>query len=211
MVIALIRHGQTDWNRELRMQGRTDIPLNRTGREQARTAAAALAAGGWDLVVSSPLGRARETAGILADELGIELGGTFEGLIEQEFGDAEGVPVAEIRERWPARDIPGMEPDADVARRGVAVLTAIAEQHPGRRVLAVAHGTLIRRTLAALSGHDPEHYPRLDNLSSSEVRPGSASGDEAAWFVHTVGGVAFDELVIDLDARAAGTPVELAG
>ncbi|MRG61224.1 histidine phosphatase family protein [Agromyces sp. CFH 90414] len=206
MVIALIRHGQTDWNRELRMQGRTDIPLNRTGRQQARDAALRFADGGWDLVVSSPLGRARETAEILADALGIELGGTFDGLIEQEFGEAEGVPVVEIRERWPARDIPGMEPDAAVGARGLAALAEIAGGHPERRVLAVAHGTLIRRTLATLSGHDAEHYPRLDNLSISEVR----HLDEA-WHVHTVGGVEFTTLVSELDARAAGVPATRAG
>ncbi|QEO13770.1 histidine phosphatase family protein [Agromyces intestinalis] len=194
MLLALIRHGQTDWNLALRMQGRADIPLNATGRAQARAAASGIAAlAPWNLVVSSTLGRARETAAILAAELGIELGGAYDELVEEEFGDAEGMLVAEVRHRWPVRDtIPNAEPAAEVGPRGLRGLERIRADHPGRSVLAVAHGTLIRRTLAEITGHDAADYPKLDNCSASLIE-----ADASGWTVHTAGGVPLAELLGD--------------
>jgi uncharacterized phosphatase len=198
MLLALIRHGQTDWNLDGRMQGRTDIPLNDTGREQALAAASALSHRPWDAVVSSPLWRARETAEIIATELDVPLGGGYDELIEQDFGTAEGTLVAELDIRWPDRDFAGKEPDDEVGARGIRGLERIGRDHPGARVLAVAHGTLIRYTLAAITGHDARHYPRLDNASSSFVR-----FDGVGWHVLTVGGVDAAEVLPDLDERAA--------
>ena len=197
MLIALIRHGQTDWNLALRMQGRTDIPLNDTGRQQASVAASALAAEPWDVVVSSPLLRARETAEIIAAELGVPLGGSYDELIEQDFGVAEGTLVSEMMTRWPDRDFAGKEPDEVVGPRGIRGLERIALDHPGARVLAVAHGTLIRHTLATITGHETRHYPKLDNASSSMVR-----FTDASWRVLTVGGADFVDLLPALDAPA---------
>ena len=197
MLIALIRHGQTDWNLALRMQGRSDIPLNDTGREQARVAAAALAAEPWDVVVSSPLLRARETAEIIATALGVPLGASYNELLEQDFGVAEGTLVDELATRWPDRDFAGMEPDEVVGPRGIRGLERIALDHPGARVLAVAHGTLIRYTLAAISGHETRQYPKLDNASSSMVR-----FTDASWRVLTVGGADFVDVLPPLDERA---------
>ncbi|HET8780671.1 MAG TPA: histidine phosphatase family protein [Agromyces sp.] len=198
MLIALIRHGQTDWNLAERMQGRSDIPLNATGREQARVAASALVNESWDVVVSSPLGRARETAEIIAGTLDMPLGATYDDLIEQDFGEAEGTFVADLDRRWPDRDFAGKEPDAEMGPRGIRALERIAVDHPGARVLAVAHGTLIRHTLAAITGHEERHYPKLENASSSFVR-----FTDAAWRVHTVGGADFTEVLVGIDERAA--------
>ena len=198
MLIALIRHGQTDWNLAERMQGRSDIPLNATGREQARVAASALVNEAWDVVVSSPLGRARETAKIIAGVLEVPLGATYDDLIEQDFGEAEGTFVADLDRRWPDRDFADKEPDAEMGPRGIRALERIAVDHPGARVLAVAHGTLIRHTLAAITGHEERHYPKLENASSSFVR-----FTDAAWRVHTVGGADFTEVLVGIDERAA--------
>ena len=198
MLLALIRHGQTDWNLAERMQGRTDIPLNDTGRDQARAAASVLAHRQWDVVVSSPLSRARETAEIIASSLGVPLGAGYDELIEQDFGVAEGTLVAELGARWPGREFPGMEPHEEAGRRGVQGIERIAHDHPGGHVLAVAHGTLIRRTLAEISGHDPQHYPRLDNASSSFVR-----FEDDGWRVLTVGGVDLAEVQAGIEERAA--------
>ena len=206
MVLALIRHGQTDWNLAARMQGRTDIPLNDTGRAQARAAASAFAAEPWHAVVSSPLGRARETAAILAEHLDVPLGAAYDELIEQEFGEAEGAFVADLDTRWPDRDFAGKEPDHEVGERGVRGLERVARDYDSKRVLVVAHGTLIRHTLAAITGHDPRHYPRLDNLSWSHVRANrptaateSRASTDAAWQVLTVAGVEFADVLVDLD------------
>ena len=65
-------------------------------------------------------------------------------------------------------------------------------------MLAIAHGTLIRHTLAALSGHDARHYPRFDNLSASHLH-----AQDAVWQVQSVGGRPFDEVRLEIDARAA--------
>ena len=197
MRIALIRHGQTDWNLAARMQGRTDIPLNDTGREQARVAASLLAIEPWDVVVSSPLGRARETAEIIAAALGVPLGASYDELVEQDFGAAEGTLVAELATRWPDRDFADKEPDEEVGPRGIRGLERIALDHPGARVLAVAHGTLIRHTLAAISGHETRQYQKLDNASSSLVRFA-----DATWRVLTVGGLDVADVLPRLDERA---------
>ena len=85
MRFALIRHGQTDWNAQRRLQGRTDIPLNDTGRAQAEAAATRIDRAEWDLVVSSSLGRARETAAILATRLDLPVAGAYDVLVEQDF------------------------------------------------------------------------------------------------------------------------------
>ena len=84
MTFAFIRHGQTDWNRDDQLQGSSDIPLNAEGREQAHEAAGILADGGWEVVVSSPLRRARETATIIAHDLGLELGPSYPALVERD-------------------------------------------------------------------------------------------------------------------------------
>jgi uncharacterized phosphatase len=193
MQLALIRHGQTDWNLRGLMQGRTDIPLNDTGRAQAEAASALIAGAEWDLVVSSTLGRARETAAILARRLGLPVAGAYDDLVEQDFGAAEGTLVSEIDVRWPGRAFEGKEPESEVGPRGVRALERIAVEHAGARVLAVAHGTLIRHVLGELSGHDARSYPKLDNLAVSQVERA-----DAAWRVLTVGGTPFADVLPSL-------------
>jgi probable phosphoglycerate mutase len=152
MPIALIRHGQTDWNAALRIQGSTDVPLNDTGRQQASGIVDRLDASRWDLVVSSPLSRARETAEILAAGLGLELGPVVPGLVERGYGEAEGATADVVRENWPDRQYPGMELEDEVQARGAAALAQIERDFPGRNVLAVSHGTLIRLTVGYVTG-----------------------------------------------------------
>lgn len=186
MIVAFIRHGQTDWNREGLLQGSSDIPLNDTGREQARDAFMTLGSRPWDVVVSSPLRRARETAQIIADGLGIPLGPAYDALVERDYGDLEGTPSAAAIERWPHRDYPGAESLDSVATRGAAALDRIAADNPGAAVLVVCHGTIIRYTLARLAGRP---VPGIDNGSVSMVR---ARAD--GWQVVTVNGIPLEEI-----------------
>ncbi|WP_209741751.1 MULTISPECIES: histidine phosphatase family protein [Micrococcaceae] len=150
---ALVRHGQTDWNAQRRLQGSTDIPLNDVGRGQARAAAAALSGHEWDAIVSSPLSRAAETANLIADGLGLSVARHVPELTERSFGPAEGLQAGPELE---ALRIPGgfrgAESEDQAASRGLAALEALAEEFRGRRVLVVAHGTLIRVSLSRAIG-----------------------------------------------------------
>ncbi|MCW4384873.1 histidine phosphatase family protein [Salinibacterium sp. SYSU T00001] len=187
MTIAFIRHGQTDWNAEGRMQGGSDIPLNDVGREQAREAASVLVDGGWDVIVSSPLSRARETAAIIADGIELELGRSYEQLIERNYGEGEGLTRDEIESRWGSvQKTPGMETLDSVVGRGTAALQQISEEYAGRNVVVVCHGTIIRYTLAKLAGRP------LDQIMNGSIS--TLDYRDEAWRVLSVNGV---ELVVE--------------
>lgn len=150
---ALVRHGQTDWNAERRLQGSTDIPLNDVGRGQARDAVAALAPYRWDAVVSSPLSRAAETADLIAEGLGLTVARRIPALTERGFGPAEGMQAGPELE---ALRIPGgfrgAESEDDAAARGLGALEELAGEFRGRSVLVVTHGTLLRVSLSRATG-----------------------------------------------------------
>ena len=150
---ALVRHGQTDWNAQRRLQGSTDIPLNNVGRGQARDAVAGLSAYEWDAVVSSPLGRAAETADIIAEGLGLSVSRRVPGLIERGYGKAEGLQDGpELNALRIPGGFEGAETEEATAARGLAALENLAEEYRGRRVLVVSHGTLIRLAMDQATG-----------------------------------------------------------
>jgi probable phosphoglycerate mutase len=150
--IALVRHGQTDWNVQRRVQGSTDVPLNATGRAQAADAAERLAAdGSWHAVVTSPLARAADTASVIADGLGLPHPESVEALAERRYGALEGLTTAErARLRSLSVYVRGLESRSSVADRAVSALLGIAETHPGRSVVAVTHGGVIQAVLLQL-------------------------------------------------------------
>ncbi|MBT2597643.1 histidine phosphatase family protein [Arthrobacter sp. ISL-72] len=154
---ALIRHGQTDWNAQRRLQGSTDIPLNDVGRGQACDAVAALSGYEWDAVVSSPLSRAAETAELIAAGLGLSVARHVPELVERSFGPAEGMQDGPELD---ALRIPGgfrgAESEDEAASRGLAALESLAEEFRGRRLLVVAHGTLLRVSLSRAIGRTLE-------------------------------------------------------
>lgn len=178
MTFAFIRHGQTDWNRDLRLQGSSDIPLNDTGRNQAREAVDVLSTTRWDAVVSSPLSRARETAQVIADGLGIALGPSYDELVERHYGDAEGATAEIIEARWPDHEYPGLESLDSVVARGIAALDRIADDYGDANVVIVCHGTIIRYTLGALAGQ------KLDLIRNGSTATFDRIGE--GWRVHTV-------------------------
>lgn len=154
---ALIRHGQTDWNAAMRIQGRSDIPLNATGRGQATAAVTALSVDDWDLLVSSPLSRAAETADLIGAGLGIPVSRRIPGLVERDYGLAEGLGAGDELEALREPGGPtgnggfrGAESEESVAARGADVLRMLASEHPGKHIVVVSHGTLIRLTLMRL-------------------------------------------------------------
>jgi len=180
--LILIRHGETDWNRALRIQGSTDIPLNETGRAQARATAAALRADldpANTLLVASDLSRARETAEIIGAELGLGAPALSPALRERSYGDAEGLTAAEFADRWGewhTADVPRAETRAALRARALAGLQQVVDDArrgasaAERTVLVVAHGALIREVIGHASGDEfPAAGERLANGSAHVV------------------------------------------
>ncbi len=150
--VCLVRHGETDWNIEGRLQGRDDVPLNERGRDQAALCADLLACEGWDILVTSPLSRAAQTGRIIADRLGISVVLVMEEFIERDYGAAAGLTPREREERYPGGKWPRLESRELVTTRCRAGLSALTERYPGRRIVVVSHGAAINAILADLSG-----------------------------------------------------------
>jgi broad specificity phosphatase PhoE len=165
-ILGLLRHGQTDWNIDLRLQGSSDIPLNDTGRIQASTAAKLIDAQSWDVILTSPLSRARDTAEIVAAELGKTVV-ILPELIERSFGVAEGLDHAAWRKLHESgQEIQGLESLDDLRSRTNLLLSLIAKEYSGQRVLAVSHGAFIRKVLNIVThGELPREGERLSNAS----------------------------------------------
>jgi broad specificity phosphatase PhoE len=183
--LLLARHGETDWNRDGRWQGHSDTPLNEAGRLQARELADQL--DGVDALYSSDLARARETAEIVAERLGVEVR-TDERLRERGFGAWEGLTTEEIESRfaqahrrWQVGEGFGAddaEPFDAFASRIHAFLDEVLHAHPGENVLVVSHGGSIRviHALAADLDYVRDHrsIPGVPNcvVSRYAVRDG---------------------------------------
>jgi probable phosphoglycerate mutase len=169
--ILAIRHGQTAWNADARVQGHTDIELDAVGHWQAERLAVALAGEELQAVYSSDLSRARQTAAPLAERAGLELR-TDAGLRERAFGEFEGSSFAQIAQRWPdqadrwrRRDpdfgAPGGERLRDFRDRAVGAVTRLALAHRGQCIAMVTHGgvlDLLYREAARLTLDAPRSW-----------------------------------------------------
>ncbi len=144
--LLFVRHGETDWNADGRLQGHTDRPLNEYGRRQARELAERLAPEGAAAIYASDLARAKETAEIVGAELGLPVV-TDPDLRERNWGSWEGLTPAE-RE---AVDFEGESPE-EHRERMVRAMERIAASHPGERVVVVTHGGSMRRIQAVVTG-----------------------------------------------------------
>jgi uncharacterized phosphatase len=173
--VALVRHGETDWNRERRIQGATDIPMNDRGRAQSRATAERLAASRWDAVVTSPLSRSVETAAIIARRLGLDAPVHEPALAERRHGTLEGLTTVE-RRRLEAGAVPieGLESRVSVVSRAVPALLGLAARHPGGAVVAVTHGGVIQSVLLHLWERASLPSGSVANGSVHEVRVSGA-------------------------------------
>ncbi len=155
--ILLIRHGETDWNAEKRLQGHLDIPLNAEGRKQAAAAGQALLNEPLDIVISSDLSRARQTAQEIAAPRGMTVH-VDPGLRERCYGAFEGMLYAEISQRYPeafaawrAHDIDARFPEGErvaetlreFADRVIGTITRIATARQYRKIALVTHGGVL--------------------------------------------------------------------
>lgn len=156
--LYLVRHGETDWNLQRRIQGSTDIPLNDTGRAQAARTGILLSRRHWDGILSSPLSRAFETAAIIANRAGLAEPEAFGEIVERAYGDAEGLTDAELSRRFPPGSVvPGRESREQVAARVIPALVRIAEQHAGKHLIITTHGGVIRTVLNTVAPGSPAH------------------------------------------------------
>jgi uncharacterized phosphatase len=151
-IIYIIRHGETDWNASGRLQGCEDIELNDAGHEQAHKLAHYLKRKSWDVIVSSPLKRAFETAGIIASYISLQDIQVIDELKERNYGLASGLLPEERRNRFPDGTIPGQEEFEHLRNRAMDALTRIATDHAGKRIIVVSHGALTNSILYTLSG-----------------------------------------------------------
>ncbi len=175
-----LRHGETDWNRQGLSQGNIDIPLNELGLAQAREAAVRLRNRGISSIVASPLSRARVTAEIVAEALGLEV--TIEPeLREVSWGVREGQPLAEWFHGWiEGHTVPeGAESFAELRRRSIAGLNRAVNQPPA--VLVVAHGGVFRAIRSVMK---LEISGRTRNCVPMWCEPPRASGQEWSLTIH---------------------------
>lgn len=187
---VLIRHGQTEWNREERYRGRADIPLNETGHEQARRIAAALAGTPVAAVYASPLQRCIQTAEPTAWGHGLTPQ-PLEGLLDIHFGRWQGLTPAEATEAYPdlhrlwvtspgrAR-FPDGESLEDVHARATSALADLIERHAGQTVILVSHKIVCKVILCAVLGLTNDHIWRIeqDNAAINVFQH-----DDSSWVV----------------------------
>ncbi|MCY4047819.1 MAG: histidine phosphatase family protein [Candidatus Dadabacteria bacterium] len=162
MILTLVRHGETEWNRLQKCQGASDIPLNETGKMQSRRLGEALKGERIDAIFSSGLSRAAETARAIAGHHGLDIGVKSE-FREMDQGDFEGAQFSEIREKhskememW-AKDpetfrIPGGESLGEVQARALRGVESLAANWPDGNIVVVTHNLTIISMLCLFTG-----------------------------------------------------------
>lgn len=163
--VFLVRHGETQWNRELRVMGQLDIPLNDIGREQARRTAALLAGERFAAIYSSDLVRAVETAQIIAAPHRLDVIALPE-LREARYGLWEGLTRDEVLKKFPEeykmrRTDPenfrpsGGESRTELYERASQIFSELVARHPHQKILLVSHGGTIRAIVRSVLGLGP--------------------------------------------------------
>jgi len=170
--LILVRHGETEYNRQGLALGRSDVPLNERGREQARLLARALAREPISAVYSSPLRRCLDTAQEIARPHGLVVE-ALPALIEMDIGETEGLTYAQVRERYPdllqrwlgpdpaAATMPGGEGLPAVQERAWEAIAALAQRHPQDTVVVVTHNFVILCILTRALGMPLSAFRRL--------------------------------------------------
>jgi len=169
--IILVRHGQTPWNKDKIFRGSHDIPLNDTGREEARLAGEWLKTDTIHAAYCSPLSRARDTGEAVARHHGLPVL-DLPGLSDLCYGDWEGVPLAEVKVKYAdlyrqwetapaAVRFPNGETLDEVKERALDAVKEVMLRHPGQVVLLAAHRAVNKVLIAAFIGLDNSHFWRI--------------------------------------------------
>ena len=161
-IVCLIRHGQTNWNVEGRMQGREEVPLNENGIAQAKEAALGMKAAcdaiglRFNKIISSPLERAVDTAKIISDEIGCDYFGKDERWLERDFGALSGYTYEDYaRAIHAGRGPENIEPIENMMERAYSFFNEVAK--PGERILVLTHGAMA--TTLAKNSKKPAYIP----------------------------------------------------
>jgi ribonuclease H / adenosylcobalamin/alpha-ribazole phosphatase len=167
----LLRHGQTELSTERRFAGRGDIPLTREGVRQAELAARRLAAAGAEVVITSPLQRARRTAEVVAEAAGVPLV-VYEELVEADFGSWQGLTFGEAAKKWPDElaawmtspdaAAPDGESFAMVAMRVLTGLDRLMADYQHQTTIVVSHVTPIKTLVCRALLAPPEAMFRMN-------------------------------------------------
>ncbi len=186
--VLLIRHGETDWNRDARIQGHQDVPLNEIGRRQARLLTARLSGEGIEAAYASDLSRTYETAELALAGLNLPIHRTAD-LREASFGVWEGKRWAEVEREFPEeiaryrRELgrhapPGGESLTDVRERAVRAFRRISADHRDQAVALFSHGGPCRAILAHVLGLDVTQARRF-GMGNASVHVVEGDGDDA--------------------------------
>jgi len=178
-----VRHGESAWNAENLLCGRSDVPLSAVGRQQAKSLAERLRPIPFDAFYTSPLVRAFETARLIAEVVGLEPV-PDRRLVELDYGQWEGRTMADVMENdaqafraWDAKPAqlapPGGEAGLAAQQRIVSFLDFLAAKHQQGRVLVTFHKTVCRLAICHVLGMAPDEYRRrlvLNNTALSIIR-----------------------------------------
>ena len=168
--ICIVRHGETDWNAEGRLQGQTDIPLNENGKMQARKCGEHLLKDEWDVIFTSPLKRARATADIIGKIIDSKII-IKEEFIEKNFGEAEGMTADEREATFFNKEYPNQEGQESLQERLMKGLQDIVVEYPDKKVILVAHGAVIHMILRMMSNETiVSTQTRLSNACLSTIK-----------------------------------------
>lgn len=178
---VLIRHGETNWNIDRRYQGISHTPLNDRGRLQAKLLAEVMQGEHTDVMASSPLPRAWDTALPVADAIGYPRAEIIpdDRLIERYYGVAEGYTLAEREALYPGDVWEGLEPFPDLEVRSMGAINDYLTRFAGQRIILVTHGTWIASVLSAVSNGEYGHGKVIiTNTSRTYI-----SHDDDGWHV----------------------------
>lgn len=202
--LCIVRHGETAWNAEHRVQGQLDVPLNAIGLAQARAAAKALGEERFEAIYSSDLSRARQTAQPTAERTGLQVA-LDPDLRERHYGIFERLTYAEVKQKFPedyarfeARE-PGYdfrtgESLRDFFERSVAAIARIAERHRGQSVLVFTHGGVLDMHYRYVTGL-PLSAPRAFGIPNAGLN--RVERTDAGWRIRLWADVAHLERALD--------------
>jgi broad specificity phosphatase PhoE len=167
-LIYLVRHGQTDWNREKIFRGHADRPLNDHGLREARAVADFLSGQPVNFIYASPLKRAMQTAEPLAEQRDMKVE-VLPGVIDLDFGEWSGMPMKEVKDKYPdiyqdfikhpeKAEFPGGESLREAQERAMKAVREVAERHPDMTGAIVTHRVICKIIILGLLGLDVSHF-----------------------------------------------------